>query len=240
MARLLLLLSDTRRLLRPVAISVAIAALTAIAAVIVSYLLYPVTGMEIRGARMFPQSEVWDAAPRYASLLSLNAEAFERRIESNPWVKSAEVLKDWESGIVTVEVEERSAVLDGRLGNRRVVLAADGTELPGVSRGDLERIELDERQLDEILGVVKMLDENKVRLDSVDKVDAGGVEATVEGSRVLFARGVVSTQVQTLKDLMEKHPEAPYYDLRSPERVVVGAVESSQEESEGQFEGPDE
>jgi hypothetical protein len=25
---------------------------------------------------------------------------------------------------------------------------------------------------------------------------------------------------------MEEHPEAPYFDLRSPERVVVGAVKS--------------
>ncbi|HZC18865.1 MAG TPA: FtsQ-type POTRA domain-containing protein, partial [Rubrobacteraceae bacterium] len=115
-----------------VAISAAAAVFTALAAFIVSYLLFPVTGIEVRGARMFPASEAWEAVPNHVSLLSLNAEALERRIESNPWVKDAKVLKDWESGIVTVKVEERTAVIDGDLGGRRAVLAADGTELPGL------------------------------------------------------------------------------------------------------------
>lgn len=212
-----------RKFLRPVAISGTVALLTAFAALTVSYLLFPVTGVEVKGARMFPESEAWKAFPKYASLLLLNLDALERRIESNPWVKGAEVLKDWESGIVTVEVEERRPVIDGDLGGRRIVLSADGTELPSLGGVGLKRIAIDEVQLEEILRVGEVLDENEVALDSVDGVDAKGVEATVEGRRVLFAGDVGGGQVRALEGLIEEHPETPYFDLRSPERVVIGA-----------------
>jgi hypothetical protein len=221
--RPLLLQFSPRRFFRPLAISATVAALTALTALIVSYLLFPVTGMEVQGARMFPQSEAQKAVPSHASLLFLNTDALERKIESNPWVKGVEVIKDWESGIVTVEVEEREAVLDGDLDGRRIVLAADGTELPGLGGADLKRVELDEVQLEEILSVGKVLEENEVVLDSVDAVGAGGVEATVEGRPVLFGGEVGDGQARALKDLMKSHPDAPYFDLRSPERVVIGA-----------------
>ena len=197
--------------------------LTGFVALVVSYLLFPVTGVEIQDARMFPESEAWEAVPSYASLISLNTDALERKIESNPWVKGAEVLKDWESGIVTVEVEERAAVLDGELDGGRVVVAADGTELPGLGGATLQRIGLDDVRLEEILRVGEVLEQNGVVLDSVDGVGAGGIEATVEGRRVFFAGGLDSGQALTLKGLIEEHTEAPYFDLRSPERVVVGA-----------------
>jgi cell division protein FtsQ len=212
-----------RKLLSSVAISAAVALLTAFAAIVVSYLFFPVTGIEVRGARMFPQSEAWKAVSNHASLLSLNTEAVERQIESNPWVKRAKVLKDWESGIVTVEVEERKAVLDGDLGGRRVVLAMDGTELPGLGGASLKRVELDAVQLEDILRIGEVLEENGVVLDSVDRVGAAGVEATVEGRRVLFAHSVGDGQARALVDFVEKYPEAAYFDLRSPNRVVVGA-----------------
>jgi hypothetical protein len=221
--RPLLLQLSPRRFLRPLAISATVAALTAVTALIVSYLLFPVTGIEVHGARMFPQSEAQKAVPNHASLLFLNTDTLERQIESNSWVKGAEVIKDWESGIVTVEVEEREAMLDGDLDGRRIVLAADGTELPGLGGADLNRVELDEVQLEEILSVGKVLEENEVVLDSVDAVSAGGVEATVEGRRVLFGGEVGDGQARALKDLMKDHPNAPYFDLRSPERVVIGA-----------------
>jgi POTRA domain, FtsQ-type len=212
-----------RKFLRPVAVSGAVALLTAFAALTVSYLLFPMTGLEVKGARMFPESEAWAAFPEHASLLLLNLDALERRIESHSWVKGAKVLKDWESGIVTVEVEERKPVLDGDLGGRRIVLAADGTELPGLGGATLERIAIDEVQLEEILRLGETLEENGVMLDSVDGVGAKGVEATVEGSSVLFAGNVGGGQVRALKSLIEEHPETPYFDLRSPERVVIGA-----------------
>src|SRR3712207_3540130 len=107
-------------LFRPVAISAAAAVLTALVALVVSYLFFPVTGLEVKGGRMFPESEAWEAMPEHASLLSLNTDALESRIESDPWVKGVEVIKDWESGIVTVQVEERKAVLDGDFDGGRI------------------------------------------------------------------------------------------------------------------------
>ena len=220
-----------QRLLKPLAISACVAVLTGLVALVVSYLLFPVTGVEVQNARMFPESEAWEAVPSYASLLTLNEEALERQIETNPWVKGAEMSKDWDSGIVTVEVEERSVALNGELGERRVVLAEDGTELPSLGGAELERIGLDEAQLKEILGVVEVLDDNGVGLESVDGVGAGGIMTTVEGRRVLFAGEAASPQVRTLKDLMEDYPEGLYFDLRSPERVVVGT--GAEERAEG-------
>ena len=200
------------------------AVLTALIALAVSYLFFPVTGMEVEGARMFPESEAWEVIPEHASLLSLNADAIERRIESNPWVKGAEVIKDWESGIVTVQVEERNAVLDGDFDGRRIVLAADGTELPGLGGASLARVGIDDEvQLEEISSVGKVLEESGVVLDSIDIVDARGVEASVEGYRTLFGREVRGGQARVLKGLMEEQPEASYFDLRSPERVVAAA-----------------
>ncbi len=213
-------------LIRAIGISFAVAALTALTALTASYLLFPVAGVEVRGARMFPERIAWEALPRYASLPSLNTATLEREIEANLWVKGAEVLKDWESGIVTVEVEERRAVLDADLGGRRIVLAADGTELPGFGGPGLTRLRLDETQLEEILAVGEVLERNGVALDSVDAVGAEGIETTAEGYRVLFAGGVGDGQARVLKGLMEKHPEAAYFDLRSPDRVVVGPESS--------------
>jgi POTRA domain-containing FtsQ-type protein len=205
-------------------ISATVAVFTTLVALTVSYLIFPVTGMEVKGARMFPELEAWEALPNHASLLSLNAGALERQIESNPWVKGSEVLKDWESGIVTVQVEERKAVLNGDLDGRRIVLAADGTELPGLGGASLTRVGLDDEvQLKEISRVGEVLEESGVVLESIDVVDAGGVEATVEGRRVLFAGEVGDGQARALKGLMEEQPEVPYFDLRSPERVVVAA-----------------
>ena len=213
------------KLFRPVAISAGVAVLTALVALTVSYLFFPVTGMEVKGARMFPESEAWEAIPEHASLLSLNADALERRIQANPWVKGAEVIKDWESGIVTVQVEERKAVMDGDFDGRRVVLAADGTKLPGLGGASLARVGVnDEAQLEEISTIGKVLEKGGVVLDSIDTIDAGGVEATVEGRRILFAGEEVGDgQAQLLKGLMEEQPEASYFDLRSPERVVTAA-----------------
>ncbi len=69
---------------------------------------------------------------------------------------------------------------------------------------------------------MRVLESNGVRLDSVDEVGPGGIEATVEGRRVAFSGGVGNGQVRALEEIMSEHPEAPIFDLRSPERVVVG------------------
>ena len=213
---------DLRTFLRSISISAAVAVLTTLAILFVAYLVAPVTGIRVEGARMYPETEAWNAVPEHASLLTLNSETLERRVESNPWVKGAEVSKNWESGIVTIQVKERRPVLDGKVDGRRVILTADGTELPGLGGADLGRIELDEDQLGEIVEFGRVLERNGVRLDSVDEVGPGGIEATVEGRRVIFSGRVGEDQVQALKDVMRWHPEAPIFDLRSDDRVVVG------------------
>jgi hypothetical protein len=199
-----------------------VAALTTTTVVVLSYLTLPVTGVQVSGARMFPESKAWNAVPARASLLTLNTASLEREIESNPWVKRAVVTKDWESGIVTVHVEERRVVLDAEVDGRRVILAENGAELPGPGGASLRRVELDEDQLGEILEFARVLESNGVRLDSVDEAGPGGIEASVEGRRVVFSGSVAGGQARALKGIMEEHPEARIFDLRSPERVVVG------------------
>lgn len=210
------------RLLRAVVLSAAIAALTAVVVYAGAYLLLPVTGLVVTGARMFPESEAWQALPQRASLLTLNTDAMERKIESNPWVQGAEVLKNWDSGIVTVEVKERRAVLSGLLNGREVYYSADGAELPGLGGARLGRVELDAGRVEEILGIVGTLRESGAKLESVDGVGARGVTVTVDGRRVLLSGDVGRDQARALEGIMEEHPEAPYFDLRSPGRVVVG------------------
>jgi hypothetical protein len=218
-------LLSTWRLLRAVVLSAAVAALTAVVVYAGAYLLFPVTGLEVTGARMFPESEAWRALPDRASLLTLNTGALERRIESNPWVQGVEVLKNWESGIVTVEVKERRAVLSGLLNGREVFYSADGAELPGLGGARLGRVELDAGRLEEILSIVVALDESGAGLESVDGAGANGVTVIVDGRRVLSSGDVGRDQARALEGIMEEHPEAPYFDLRSPGRVVVGEPE---------------
>jgi POTRA domain, FtsQ-type len=199
-----------------------VAALTTTTVLVLSYLILPVTGVVVTGAHLFPESQAWNEVPARASLLTLNTAALEREIESNPWVKCAVVTRDWESGIVTVHVEEHHAVLDAEVDGRRVILAEDGTELPGLGGASLKRVELDEDQLREILEFARVLESNGVGLDSVDEVGPGGIEARVEGRRVVFSGSVAGGQARALEGVMSEHPEARIFDLRSPERVVVG------------------
>ena len=171
---------------------------------------------------MFPESEAWNAVPDHASLLTLNASTLNEKVESNPWVEGATVTKNRESGIVTVEVEERRAVLDAEIDGRRVIVSSDGARLPGLGGARLDRVELEEDVLREIVGFTKVLGTAGVRLDSIDAVGPGGVEATVEGRRVIFSGDVSAGQAKALPGVMAGHRDAPIFDLRSPERVVVG------------------
>ncbi len=180
------------------------------------------TGIRVEGARMYPETEAWAAVPDHASLLTLDTESLERTVESNPWVKGAKVTEDWDSGIVTVEVEERRAVLDAEVEGRRVILSSDGAELPGLGGAGLGRVRLDPDQVGEILEFAEALSESGVRLDSVDAAGPRGFEATVEGRKVIFSEGVGEGQAEALTSIMRRHPGALTFDLRSPERVVVG------------------
>ncbi len=197
--------------------------MTTTAVVVVAYLSFPVTGIRVEGATMYPESDAWDAVSEHASLLTLNEEKLERRVEANPWVEGAEVLEDNESGIVTVKVEERRPVLDAEVEGERRTLALDGGELPGLGGVGLARLELDEDQVGDVLRVGRVLREGGLQMESVDAAGPGGIAATVEGRKVVFAEDVSEDQVRALGDVMGRWREAAVFDLRSPGRVVVTA-----------------
>jgi len=209
--------------LRAVLISLLVALATTAAVVVVAYLSFPVTGIRVEGATMYPESDAWDAVSQHASLLTLNEEKLERRVEANPWVEGAEVLEDNESGIVTVKVEERRPVLDAEVEGERKTLALDGGELPGLGGAGLARVELDEDQVGDVLRVGRVFREGGLQMESVDAAGPGGIAVTVEGRRVVFAEEVSEDQVQALGDVMGRWREAAVFDLRSPGRVVVTA-----------------
>ena len=196
---------------------------TTLTVVLVAYLSFPVTGIRVEGARMYPESEAWNAVPDHASLLTLNEEVLKRKVQSHPWVQGVKVNENWMSGIVTVQVEERRPVLHAEVEGRRIILSSDGKELPGLGGAGLERVELDRDQVGEILEFARVLNRSGVTLDSVDAAGAVGIEATVEGRPVIFSGDVDERQVRALKDIIPEHPDAQVFDLRSPERVVVGA-----------------
>ncbi len=209
--------------LRSILISLLVALVTTAAVVVVTYLSFPVTGIRVEGATMYPESDAWDAVSEHASLLTLNEEKLERRVESNPWVQSAEVLEDSESGIVTVEVEERRPVLDAEVEGQRRTLALDGRELPGLGVSSLQRVELDEDQVGDVLRVGRVLKEGGLLMESVDAAGPGGIAATVEGRRVVFTDEVSGDQVRALEHVIGRWRESAVFDLRSPDRVVATA-----------------
>jgi POTRA domain, FtsQ-type len=172
---------------------------------------------------MYDASEAINTVPNHASLLTLNKERLEDKIESNPWVQGAEVTENWKSGIVTIQVKERRPMLYGEVDRRDIVLSSDGKELPGLGGAGLAKLELDRDQVGEILEFAKTLHRSGVRLDSVDGVGAGGIRATVEGRPVIFFRDVSERQAVALRNILPQHPNASMFDLRSPDRVVVGA-----------------
>jgi len=181
---------------------------------------------------MYPESEVSNALPDNASLLTLNEKTLEQRVESNPWVEGAEVNENWNSGIVTVQVKERRPMLYAEVDGREIVFSADGRELPGLGGAGLSKLDLDRDQVGEILDFANTLHDNEVSLNSIDGVGPGGIRATVAGRTVIFSRDVTDGQAEVLKRVMPQHPEARIFDLRSPGRVVVGAPDQGNAESD--------
>jgi hypothetical protein len=172
---------------------------------------------------MFPESEAVNAVPDHVSLLTLNTDLLRARVESNLWVESARVNENWKSGIVTVKVEERRPMLYAEVDDREIILSSDGEELPGLGGADLDRMELDRDQVGEILDFARTLRDNGMRVDSVDGAGAYGIRATVQSRSVIFSKNVDDGQADALREIMPEHPHARVFDLRSPERVVVGA-----------------
>jgi len=175
---------------------------------------------------MYPETAAADAVSNHASLLTLNEGMLEQKVESNPWVQGAEVNENWKSGIVTVQVKERRPVLDAEVDGREIILSSDGQELPGLGGASLKKMELDRDQVGEILVFARTLHESGLTLDSVGSVGAGGIEATVEGRPVIFSGDVGARRARALGQIMPEHPDATVFDLRSPERVVVGPPRS--------------
>jgi len=200
-----------------------VAAITTLTVLLITYLSFPVKGVRVEGARMYDESSVADALADHASLLTLNRQLLEDRVESNVWVESAKVNESWKSGIVTVQVEERRPVLYAEADGREIILSSDGRELPGLGGASLDRMELDRDQVREILEFANMLHETGISLDSVDEIDGEGITTTVEGRSVIFSRAVSDRQAVALENIMAQHPDARVFDLRSPGRVVVGA-----------------
>jgi cell division septal protein FtsQ len=165
-------------------------------------------------------------------LLTLNKKMLKEKVESNPWVQGAEVNENWNSGIVTVQVKERWPILYAEVDGREIILSADGEELPGLGGAGLAKLELDRDQVGEILEFANALRRNGVRVDAIKGVDAGGIKATVAGRSVIFSRGVTNSQAEALKNIMLQHPDARVFDLRSPDRVVVGAPVQGDSKSE--------
>jgi hypothetical protein len=210
-----------------------VAVATTFIVLLITYLNFPVKGVTVEGARMYPESQVTNEVPDNASLLTLNKNLLERKVESHPWVESAEVNENWNSGIVTVQVKERRPMLYAEVDGREIILSADGKELPGLGGDDLDRMELDRDQVGEILDFANTLHDNGVRLETIDDVDAGGITATVSGRTVIFSRDVSEGQAEALKNIMPRHPDAQAFDLRSPDRVVVGAPAQGKAEARG-------
>jgi hypothetical protein len=209
--------------MRSILVSVAVAVATTLVVLVLAYLTFPVTGIRVEGARMYPESEAWNIVSKHASLLTLNGELLERKVEANPWVEGAEVTENSESGIVTVKVEERRPVLYAEVAGERKILAVDGTELPGLGGAGLSRVKLDGDQVGDVLRFGRVLRENGLELEALEGAGAAGFEATVEGRRVVFSREVDVAQARALRGVMDRHRGASVLDLRSPDRVVVAA-----------------
>jgi hypothetical protein len=225
--------SGAARVFRGVLLSIVVAAMTVVCVFVAAYVLFPLDGIEVSGAEMYPESKAESLVSDYSSLLTLNSRMVEEEVESNPWVQSAGVRKEWDSGIVSVEVEERRPVLYAEVEGQEVVYSGDGTELPGLGGVELSVVEVDGDLVPEILQAARTFEENGVRFESVDGVGPGGVEATVEGRPVVFSGDVEAGQVRALPDVMAEHPGAPVFDLRSSDRVVVGAAPGGGGEPEG-------
>jgi hypothetical protein len=209
-----------------------VAVATTLIVLLVAYLSFPVKGVRVEGARMYPESEAVNAIPNNASLLTLNKRLLEERVESHSWVEGAGVNENWNSGIVTIQVQERRPILYAEVDGREIILSADGKELPGLGGAGLTRMELDRDQVGEILDFANTLQANGMGIDSIAGVDAGGITATVAGRPVVFSRDVTDGQAEALKEIMPQHPDARNFDLRSPDRVVVGAPVQGNTQSE--------
>ncbi|WP_119068159.1 cell division protein FtsQ/DivIB [Rubrobacter indicoceani] len=226
----------TSHVLKTALLSVFAGAVAATAIFAGAYVAFPLKGVAVKGNEMLSADKV-ERLVSSPSLLTLNVASLQQEIESDPWVESAGISRDWNKNEVVVEVKERSAVLRVSVDGRIKILASDGTELPGDGGAELPVVELKGWRVSEVLGAARMM-EGGSGFESVDSVGAEGISATVTGRRVLLSESVEAEQVEALGAVIRDNPEpAAVFDLRSPGRVVVGgfggngAAETSGENS---------
>lgn len=203
-----------------------LALLVSLCAFLLSTVLWPVQEVEVKGNRMYPAKNIQNEISRYSTLLTVNPQKIERKVEVNIWVKDASVQREWRSDTVTVEVEERRAVMLAETEGKRVFFSADGEKLPGSGGRNLSPVNVEKGALGGVFSGLKDLERGGVSPESVEKVGPGGVRVNVSYSgtegKVVFSRGEIGEgQMRVLKGLMRRYPEAGAFDLRSPERVVV-------------------
>ena len=78
-------------------------------------------------------------------------------------------------------------VLDAEV-DAAMILAADGTRLPGLGGADLERVELDEDLGGEVVEFARVLDSNGVRLDSIDEAGPGASKPLLRAAASFLRR----------------------------------------------------
>lgn len=186
-----------------------------------AYLLFPLNGIQVKGAVMFQRSELSDFDSRGSSLLTLNSSALEKTVLEDPWVSDVSVEKNWSDNVAVVKVEERKPILMAKIDGEEVVFAPDGEELPGEGTVDLDPVEVEWYEVDGILRAVRTMRESGARVGSVEGYGVEGIEATVEGYKVIFSEDVGPEQARALRGVIAANPQASGFDLRSPGRVVV-------------------
>lgn len=205
--------------------SIAFLTIGASVVLIALYLMFPLNDIRVEGNEMLPDSALLEDVPDRTNLPMIRASDLERGLNSNPWVEGVDVNKDWDSGTVVVKVKERAAALNASLtSGERVVLAEDGTRLPGLGGASLSEIEVGRVRLKEIQEGQSSLERNGVGVESVESAGGEGVELSVKGSgaKVMFSGGIGGGQARMLDELLSERSEARYFDLRTPGRVVVG------------------
>lgn len=211
-----------KRVLRTIVISVVAGTLASVAVFVGAYIAFPLEGVNLRGERMLQKSEVEGLVSKRSSLLTLNTRSLEQEIETNPWVESATVERDWRKHEVVIDVKEHRAVLLASVEGRERILASDGAALPDTGGARLSPVELERWQVPAVLESVRTLEAGGANLESVDSFGAEGITATVDGRRVILSDTVRSEQASALGEVMRQNPNSPYFDLRSPGRIVVG------------------
>jgi cell division protein FtsQ len=186
-----------RRAWRPLAVAAAVLVIAGGALALTRTGAFHVRSIEVEGASHLPRREVVRLAgiSLKDNAVWLDDAAAEHRLESDPWVETAEVRIDlpW---TVTLTVTERSPVAIVDRGGDTTLVAGDGTNLGRVDgRADLPRIEVPPTWVDEQAGsdidqvaaaIGAMGEELRSRIGRVTLGPAGIELLLKDGVRVVY------------------------------------------------------